>query len=237
MRLLAIDTSSARVAVAVHDGSRVLASRLEGDGRHHAERLAPAVAAALRDAGTARAELTAIAVGVGPGPYTSLRIGLVTARVMGHALGVPVHGICSLDALAEQAATDPGVGRLLGGRDLLVTADARRREVYWARYRERDGRRSRVEGPAVASPGAVPVEDALVVGRGVALYPETFGTDAAAVADGVDAGTLASLAAAELSGTADPSGGLLLPVEPLYLRPPDAVEPTSRKRVLGPATR
>ena len=83
-------------------------------------------------------DLEAIVVGCGPGPFTGLRVGMATAAAYGHALGLPVHGVCSLDAIG-----------IVAGGNLLVVTDARRREVYWARYR--DG--VRVEGPAVAAPG------------------------------------------------------------------------------------
>jgi tRNA threonylcarbamoyladenosine biosynthesis protein TsaB len=266
MLLLALDTSSAQVSVALHDGARVLARRAEGDGRHHAERLAPAIATVLDDAGAARADLTGVGVGVGPGPYTSLRIGLVTARVIGRALGVPVWGVCSLDVLAEQALADNEVEQALARRapaaQLIVTADARRREVYWARYRvepatvpigapnrARDGgdpegigatrRPARVSGPEVGPAAGVPVDGAVVTGRGVSLYAEAFEGAGVAGPQGTDAGVLAAIVAAELghpSGAAVLASGAsrLMPVEPLYLRPPDAVEPTGRKRVLGP---
>jgi tRNA threonylcarbamoyladenosine biosynthesis protein TsaB len=278
MLLLALDTSSAQVSVAVHDGTRVLAQRAEGDGRHHAERLAPAIAAVLDDAGAARSDLTGVGVGVGPGPYTSLRIGLVTARVIGRALGVPVWGVCSLDVLAEQAVADSAVMAALAGAvgsiagsELIVTADARRREIYWARYRleaapelgpeaapelrpeaaRESGpkvtgtafgaarRPVRVSGPEVGAAAGVPFAGAVVSGRGVSLYPEAFGAAGVPGPQGVDAGVLAAIVAAEVghpSGAAVLVAGAsrLMPVEPLYLRPPDAVEPTRRKRVLGP---
>ena len=91
-------------------------------------------------------DLDAIAVGNGPGPFTGLRVGLVTAVTMGHALGIPVHGVCSLDVLAVQARRPEG--------ELLVATDARRKEVYVASYAE--GRR--VSGPDVVKPADVAVQ-------------------------------------------------------------------------------
>ena len=95
---------------------------------------------ALADAGLKMADLDAVVVGCGPGPFTGLRVGMATAAAYGHALDLPVHGVCSLDA----------IGILTRG-DTLVVTDARRREVYWARYR--DG--MRIDGPAVSAPAAV----------------------------------------------------------------------------------
>jgi tRNA threonylcarbamoyladenosine biosynthesis protein TsaB len=228
--LLAIDTSGAVVTAAVHDGDAVLAVAQRDDARRHAELLAPLVARVLAEAGRDRTELTDVVVGVGPGPFTGLRVGLVTARVLGAALGVPVHGVCSLDALA---ATAPS-----GLADFLVATDARRREVHWARY-ARDGAGSprRVAGPHVALPADVPREGLPVVGRGAALYREALGAPVDAPLD-VDAAALAGLAVRALAPGADPADrAALLPPEPLYLRRPDAVEPGARKRVVpvGPA--
>ena len=98
--LLALDTATPAVTVAVADGATVLADATAVDPRRHGELLAPAVESVLRTAGVDRRELTAIAVGTGPGPFTGLRVGLVTARTLGHALGIPVLGVCTLDVLA-----------------------------------------------------------------------------------------------------------------------------------------
>ena len=163
MLLLALDTSTPAVTAAVHDGERTLAERTTVDARRHGELLAPAVAEVLGDAGARPRDLTAIAVGVGPGPFTGLRVGLVTARTMAAVLGVPVHGVCSLDVLAVDADVPDG--------DFLVATDARRREVYWARYA---GPWSRLTAPAVGTPAAVSAADPHlpVVGQGAELYPD-----------------------------------------------------------------
>ncbi|MDQ1295564.1 MAG: tRNA threonylcarbamoyladenosine biosynthesis protein TsaB, partial [Actinomycetota bacterium] len=111
MLLLAIDTSSAAVTAALHDGRRVLGRAETLDARGHAEHLTPMIDSALAQAGAAPGDLTAVAVGVGPGPFTGLRVGLVTGKVLALTLGVPVHGLCSLDALAHGAlaGADPDV--------------------------------------------------------------------------------------------------------------------------------
>ncbi|MDP7703767.1 MULTISPECIES: tRNA (adenosine(37)-N6)-threonylcarbamoyltransferase complex dimerization subunit type 1 TsaB [unclassified Mycobacterium] len=142
MIALALDTSTPAVTAGIVrvDDVATLARRVTVDARAHAERLTPNVVAALADAGLAMTDLDAVVVGCGPGPFTGLRAGMATAAAYGHALGIPVHGVCSLDA----------IGVLTSGETLVVT-DARRREVYWARYR--DG--LRIDGPAVNAPADV----------------------------------------------------------------------------------
>ncbi|HET7474971.1 MAG TPA: tRNA (adenosine(37)-N6)-threonylcarbamoyltransferase complex dimerization subunit type 1 TsaB [Dermatophilaceae bacterium] len=219
--LLAIDTSTAASTAAVLDGETVLAEVTTLDPRGHSERLAHNVQAALVQAGCAAADIAAVAVGVGPGPYTGLRIGLVTARTFAYLRSVPLHGVCSLDAMAWQAAAELGLGP-----DLLVASDARRREVYWARYAGRE----RVDGPAVDLPAALADRHPGLpaVGRGGQLYAGVLGPWAGL--DHVRAGWLGRVAQAGLSG---PGPGLLLPADPLYLRRPDAAEPTAPKPVLA----
>jgi tRNA threonylcarbamoyladenosine biosynthesis protein TsaB len=213
--VVGFDTATPAVSVAVHDGDRVLAEASAADGRRHGELLAPMIAKVLADAGASRANLTAVAVGVGPGPYTGLRVGVVTARVLGAVLGIPVHGVCSLDVIAA-AVTSPA------GREFAVATDARRKEVYWARYAA-GGRR--LEGPLVGPAAAIPGAAELpVAGAGGQLYPEAFGEVIEPAYP--DAGTLCGLVAAQIA-----AGQPVLPAEPLYLRRPDAREPGPPKRV------
>jgi tRNA threonylcarbamoyl adenosine modification protein YeaZ len=199
--VLAIDTATPAVTAGIVklDGYQVLAERVTFDARAHAEQLTPNVVAALADADLTVDDLDAVVVGCGPGPFTGLRVGMATAAAYGHALGIPVHGVCSLDAIGiECAATTAQV---------LVVTDARRREVYWARYR--DG--VRVDGPAVDAPADVPADADAVAGspehaalfdlpRLAAVYPTAVGL-ARSVAD----------------WTVEPA-----PLIPLYLRRPDA---------------
>ena len=223
MLLLAVDTSAA-ISAAVCDGQRVLAQWSAYDPRRHAELLVPAVDEVLRAAGVGRGDLTDIAVGVGPGPFTGLRVGLVTARTLGLVLGVPVHGVCSLDALALSASR---VLEPIG--DLVVATDARRKEVYWARYRAglADGDVVRLTGPDVAHAVDVQVDGATCVGRGAVLFADALPGPGEAAPLDPQAGALAELAAVRLG-----RGDELLPPEPLYLRRPDAVPTAARKRVL-----
>ena len=160
--VVGFDTATPAVSVALHDGERVVSEAFAANARRHGELLAPMIAKVLADAGASRADLTAVAVGVGPGPYTGLRVGVVTARVLGAVLGIPVHGVCSLDIIA--AATSPAD---TPGREFLVATDARRKEVYWARY---DAAGRRLEGPWSAARARSPAPAGSPwPGRGAAL--------------------------------------------------------------------
>ncbi len=227
MAVVALDTSSAVVSVAVHDGRVVRARRALPPGRRHAELLMPALTGALAEAGLDWAEVEAIGVGVGPGPFTGLRVGLVTARVLGHVLEIPVLGVCSLDVVAAAAVAGDGleVSGFPEASEFLVALDALRREVHWARYRVVGDRAVRVSGPAVDRPADVPRDGLPVVGRGSALYPEPLGPACGPWEP--DAARLAVLVV-----EARRRGERLLPPEPLYLRRPDAVEPAAAKSVL-----
>jgi tRNA threonylcarbamoyl adenosine modification protein YeaZ len=221
MLLLALDTAAAAVSVALHDGHKALATRASASSPRHAELLIPLVSEALTEVGATPSDLTGVVVGVGPGPFTGLRVGLVTARALGLALGIDVLGVCSLDAVAAGAAR----GGLPAG-EFLVATDARRREVYWARYRidgaDDEAPPVRIDGPYVAAAADVPRDGLPVAGRGAQLYPDELG-DAAAPLDPP---------AAELAALAVIGPPHLLPAEPLYLRRPDASSSGVRKRVL-----
>ncbi|OLT36332.1 tRNA (adenosine(37)-N6)-threonylcarbamoyltransferase complex dimerization subunit type 1 TsaB [Actinomadura sp. CNU-125] len=217
MLVLAFDTATAAVTVALYEwipgeGVACRAASDAVDRRKHTELLTPSIARVMADAGAAPDDLSAIAVGVGPGPYTGLRVGLVTARAMGEALHVPVHGVCTLDVLAWETGRD---------EPFVVATDARRKELYWARYHSS---RARATEPTVGPPAEVEAEGLPVVGEGAALY---FG-DTAHEPMLPNATALAELAVARLSGRKGPD---LLPPEPLYLRRPDAKEPGPRKKV------
>jgi tRNA threonylcarbamoyladenosine biosynthesis protein TsaB len=210
--VLGFDTATPTVSVALHDGERVLSQACATDARRHSELLAPMIAKVMADAGASRADLTDIAVGVGPGPYTGLRVGVVTARVLGSVLDIPVHGVCSLDVIAYAVRA---------GREFAVATDARRKEVYWARY---DAAGRRTDGPHVGRAGSIEGAAGLAVaGAGGLLYPEAFGEVIGPAYP--DAATLCGIV------TGRPAGAALLPPEPLYLRRPDAREPGPPKRV------
>jgi tRNA threonylcarbamoyl adenosine modification protein YeaZ len=212
--LLAFDTATSAVTVALHDGAAVIAEESAVDARRHGELLAVTIEKVLRNAGAGRCDLTGVAVGTGPGPYTGLRAGLITARVLGSALQIPADGICSLDVIAADACA------AAAGSDFLVATDARRREVYWARYTAAG---KRADGPRVSHPADLPT-GLPVAGEGAVLYPE-LGT----LAIGPrypSAAILAGLAAVRAAAGEAPD-----PPEPLYLRRPDAREPGKPKRV------
>jgi len=209
--LLALDTSTPLVSVALAEGDTVLTAATSQQPMQHGEQLAPMISAALAEVGALRQDVTAVAVGVGPGPYTGLRVGIVTARTFALVLGIPAYGVCSLDVLAA-GAVDGGVEE-----PFLATTDARRKELFWAAYDE-DG--ARASGPAVGRPETLP-GDVLVVGAGPDLYPSAFPRFAGPTRP--DAATLALVVAEERAALVDPV--------PLYLRRPDAAVPRAPKRV------
>ena len=207
--LLGFDTATPHVTVALHDGEQVVASYGSSESMRHGEMLAPGIADVLAQVNAQPWDVTAIAVGVGPGPFTGLRVGLVTARTMAMSLGIPVYGVCSLDVLAAEA-----VGA--GLADFVVATDARRKEVYLAAYEEG----VRVSGPDVVRP-ADAATDRLVVGRGGVLYPDAF-PQRSGPSD-PSAAVLCDVVARERYELLDP--------EPLYLRRPDAVVAHPPKKV------
>jgi tRNA threonylcarbamoyl adenosine modification protein YeaZ len=212
--LLAFDTATPAVTVALHDGAAVIAAESAVDARRHGELLSAFIDKVLRSVGAGHADLTGVAVGTGPGPYTGLRAGLMTARVLGSALGIRVDGVCSLDVIA--AAARSGAGQ----SEFLVATDARRREVYWARYSPAG---QRTGGPEVSWPADVPA-GLPVAGEGPVLYPDLAGR--VLEPRYPSAGELAGIVVARLAAGLPPE-----PAEPLYLRRPDAREPGKPKRV------
>ena len=212
--LLAFDTATPFVTVALHDGEDVVAERRSEQRMKHGEQLAPLIEAVLADAGIVRQDLTAIAVGVGPGPFTGLRVGLVTARTLAFVLELPVYGVCSLDVLAVEAA----LGAAPVGTEFVVATDARRKEVYLATYDDRGPPARRSRGRPARRRGDRPPGG----GRGRGALPRGVPRRRASRAL-PSAGWLARAVAEELAELHDP--------EPLYLRRPDAVAPGAPKRV------
>jgi tRNA threonylcarbamoyladenosine biosynthesis protein TsaB len=221
VRVVVVDTSTPAITAALvaveggpdpSEGGRidVLAERVTVDARAHGELLSPQIEAALAAAGVRVTEVDAVVAGLGPGPFTGLRVGLVTAAVIGQTRGIPTYGVCSLDGLGARTT---GV--------ILVATDARRKEIYWAVYE--DGRR-RGE-PQVAKPADVAallngMGVTAAVGDGALRYREVL--ERWGVRDDCrypSAAALAELAADRILAKA-PSEILT----PLYLRRPDAVE-------------
>lgn len=212
MLVLGLDTSSPAVSAALVEvtgaGCRAVREAVVVDGRRHGELLAVGVRDVLDGV-----RPDAVVVGTGPGPFTGLRVGLVTAATLADAHGVPAYGVCSLD----------GIG---AGLTAVAVADARRREVYWARYA--DG--SCVDGPQVVAPAVLAAALApgtVLVGAGAVLHRAAFA--GLEVLDGPLHPSAVALveAAAERVLAGAPSD----PLTPLYLRRPDAVEPGVAKRV------
>lgn len=218
MLVLAVDTATPAVTAglveleqaATQPQVRTLASRVTVDARAHNEVLTPQILACLEETGRTRTDIAAVVVGIGPGPFTGLRVGMATAAAFGDALGLPVHGVCSLDAIAAEAWPE-----VPGGDDaeLLVVTDARRREVYWARY----ARTGRPAGPGVLEPADLESGEATAI-AGSPSHVDFFDLPVLPVETPSPAG-LVRCAASDLLGRVTPS-----PLVPLYLRRPDAVE-------------
>jgi len=225
---LGIDTSTSVTSAALVRGDQVLGTFSHAGGTSHGEVLAPGIEGLLAGADVQAGDVGRVVVGVGPGPFTGLRVGVVTATVLAHSVGAELVGVCSLDALSLLDRDEA----FAGGGWLLAGTDARRREIYVAGY-DRPGRRT--FGPEVMSPAAARQRAEAIVsvldgrslrfaGAGLAAVPDVFGEgvpaltpDAAGLAVGVNSGLLARL-----------------PVHPLYLRQPDAVVSAGAKRVLTP---
>ncbi len=262
MLILSIDTSAIASAALIRtvpasDGVRasaaVVGSFATEDTRSHAEVLVPGIKSLFRNPALEGPALDAIVVGVGPGPFTGLRSGIAAARMLSFVWDVPLHGVMSLDALAwdvgdggyrdqDPAAGPPHPGRNSTGGDFLVATDARRKEVYWARY-SRDG--TLLAGPHVGPAAELPALP--VFGAGAGLYreallargctvPEAF-ADAQPTAASLGLRAAVDLSSGDrpngdLASGDHPSGGRLLASSPLYLRESDAKVPGPRKRAL-----
>lgn len=287
MLVLALDTATASVVVGVveigapaesgqhasvqrTDTSAVRAARVVSSANRHAETLGQLIPDVLKEAGVGVADLAAVVVGLGPGPFTGLRVGVMTAAALGDALGLPVYGVCTHDAMAATYAAHAGspvhaalVGLAAGpdtasvadkgattsGQAFAVVTDARRRECYWADY---DALATRISGPHVQRPSDMvcgprsglgrlskpPVPDDANPQRwpGNAVDREStglaIGDPAFSDALGIDVQPAQPdpmglvLAARGLAAGAPPA-----PLQPLYLRRPDATPPAPRKPV------
>jgi tRNA threonylcarbamoyl adenosine modification protein YeaZ len=239
--VLALDTATASVVVGVVETGTpgkgwntlgVRAAVAVSSANRHAETLGQLIPDVLGEAGVGMADLTGVVVGLGPGPFTGLRVGVITAAALGDALGVPVYGVCTHDAMAAMhmalvgsvpsGTTEPDEG-------LLVVTDARRRECYWADY---DASGTRISGPHVQRPAD------LVAARG---WPGNSGGPPAALVIG-DPAFSEPLGVEVVPASPDPIGLVLAsprlatgqpptPLKPLYLRRPDATPPAPRKLV------
>jgi tRNA threonylcarbamoyl adenosine modification protein YeaZ len=205
MNVLAIDTSVG-VSVAVLRSNGELTQSQIVDHGLQGELTADLISQVVTESGLEISEITDVVIGVGPGPFTGLRVGLVTATVFAHAREIPIHGICSLDAIAFDYA-----------KPCVVVTDARRKELYWARY---EG--NRISEPQVSKPEDLFAQfsNTEFVGPGAQLYPDSI------------SGSVLELKAGSLAKLFTSGSAQLVDVSPMYLRKPDAVEPTTRKSVL-----
>ncbi|MGV0335866.1 tRNA (adenosine(37)-N6)-threonylcarbamoyltransferase complex dimerization subunit type 1 TsaB [Corynebacterium kroppenstedtii] len=262
MLVLVIDTATPYVTaglvdVTTRDTIRARSNRSVRDSRAHNEVLTPFIMECCDEVGVTPSDLDAVVVGVGPGPFTGLRVGMATAAAFGDALDIPVIGVCSLDGLAWNAIADAPQHE---GETIIVATDARRREVYWATYRISDGHPVRVTEPEVTRPTDVDVSEAAdvpapqpslaVVSDSVA---DTLLSSVTSVNQSVDAQpdivnfVRAALdhpmnlgRAKNVDDSADstqdesdhnvlfPRQSDLQPLRPLYLRRPDAVPPKAK---------
>ena len=262
MLVLVIDTATPYVTaglvdVTTRDTIRARSNRSVRDSRAHNEVLTPFIMECCDEVGVTPSDLDAVVVGVGPGPFTGLRVGMATAAAFGDALDIPVIGVCSLDGLAWNAIADAPRHE---GETIIVATDARRREVYWATYRISDGHPVRVTEPEVTRPTDVDVSEAAdvpapqpslaVVSDSVA---DTLLSSVTSVNQSVDAQpdivnfVRAALdhpmnlgRAKNVDDSADstqdesdhnvlfPRQSDLQPLRPLYLRRPDAVPPKAK---------
>jgi tRNA threonylcarbamoyladenosine biosynthesis protein TsaB len=221
--ILGITTSTAQVGCAIGGHEGVLAEVHSNRGRRHAESLTPAIDFLRQQARVDLDEIGCVAVDVGPGLFTGLRVGIAAAKAMAHALRVPMIGVASLDLLAFPVRWSP--------RLVVAAIDARRNELFTAAYRQVPGGIQRLGAYRVTTPDdlagdleASTREDVLLVGDGALRYQDAF----------------AEVAQAELAdqGLAHPSAASLVQLahaqalreefvqpwdlEPLYLRRPDA---------------
>ena len=230
MLILGIETSASQVSCAVGTAAGPLASFAADRGPRHAEALVPAVATVLEAAGVTVGDLQAVAVSQGPGLFTGLRAGIATAQALALARGIPLRGVPTLEVVALHAR--------LADRPIVVVTDARRGEVFYARFRPcPPGPPLRVSDDLVAPPAALVEELAeaggpvVLVGSGVSRYAEHFGRlveaspagevlllDGAVAAPGAEA--VIELARPRLVGAQPASPGL--PLRPIYVRAPDA---------------
>jgi len=203
--ILAIDTSVG-ITVAVHNGMQTISEVSSSEHGLQGELTAQYIQNALKEAGCLARDVTCVVVGVGPGPFTGLRVGITSALTFAHALGIPVHGLCSLDAVGFTSQ-----------KECIVVTDARRKELYWAKYLNG----MRVNNPAVNTPREISElnPNAEFIGPAAGLYPEFI------------LGQRVELNARVLAEMFARGIGQALPITPMYLRKPDAVPPTERKQV------
>lgn len=205
--LLAIDTSSGTAVSVLVDG-KIVSELYEDNSMQHAEHIGKLLAESLAKAGKKPSEVTAVAVGVGPAPFTGLRVGIAAAKLFAEGVQVPIFGVSSLSAIAFLEPLD---------EPTLILTDARRSEVYFALFHEKT---KHGEPKVILGPGVKKQAD---------LEAELLasGTNYKTVTGLIKASSVGLLALAQLAG-----GTLESQVLANYLRAPDAI-PAKGKKVSG----
>ena len=230
MLVLGIDTATTHVSIALGDADAVRGEVRLAGGRRHAEQLAPAIEYLCREVAVALPQLTALAVGIGPGLFTGLRVGVTTAKVMAQTLRIPVVGIPSPDLVAYPLRHS--------ARTIVVVTDARRREVFHVRYRPVPGGVLRVTDYSVATPAelaadlAATDDELLLAGDGVAHYADVFARLDHAEVAGPEHAWPSAAALVELAAKRVEREEFDAPsdVHPMYLRRSDAEIEWDRRR-------
>ena len=204
--LLAIDTSAGTSVAIVDRDAGVIAEHSSADTRRHAEVIGTLIAECLSDSEVPTDALSAVAAGMGPGPFTGLRVGIAAAQSFALGIGRPVVRVVSHDAVAFDHYARGRTG------PLLVVTDARRREVYWSSYARVDesGIPVRADGPALATPDAVPSTSTVTR---------------------IDAAEVSAAALGMLAERLHQHGREFAGAAPLYLRAPDVTVSAGPKRV------
>lgn len=218
--ILGIETAVERVGVAVGDSRGITAAASLTSDRRHAESLTPMIQFVLDQAALSMSDLSAVAVDAGPGLFTGMRVGIAAAEALAWALEIPVVGVCSLDVVAMNAAMS---------RDTVAVAlDARRGEVYWALYRADSALPVRLSEPTVGTPDDLAIhladraEDVICVGSGFHRYADVFDAPWMQILGAEFAPPSAENVVRLGISRAAHDDASAQPVEPIYLRAPDA---------------
>jgi tRNA threonylcarbamoyladenosine biosynthesis protein TsaB len=220
--ILGVESSTAQVGAAIGGHEGVLAQAHSARGKRHAENLTPTIDFVRRQARVDLREIGCVAVDLGPGLFTGLRVGIASAKALAHALRVPMIGVASLDLLAFPVR--------FSNRLIVAAIDARRGEVFYAMYRQVPGGLQRLTPHQVGTPDDLASElmasgeDCLLVGDGVVRYFDRFdGLTKVELADsGLAYPTASSLVQLAHARALREEWVLPWELEPLYLRAPDA---------------
>ena len=160
--VLAIDTSTNQIAIGLFQFGKPDLVLTKNDSLRHAEYASVLIQKIIKESGLNFSEVDAITCGIGPGPFTGLRVGIVSAQVIGHALNIPVYGVCSHDAIAYEHYQNNS------HQESTVITDARRKEVYWTQYRF---------GKRISTPKVSKLEDVEIIGFGKTFKTTVTGVE------------------------------------------------------------